>query len=158
MYYKISNCMKQIKNILLVFVAIYILVLSTNSMFCLYEKTLCCDTVYKILNVMDFKSFVLDTYKASFIIMLLVVLFNGRKNKYSFKGLITMIAKSLLFLPVCALLMFNFVVLGNFMSSFYLLVVLAVICYIVDRFTLKIDKLYGVAVGGSESYKKGKGK
>ena len=44
------------------------------------------------------------------------------------------------------------------MSSFYYIVVTLAILLIINSITLKIDELYGVAVGENELKTKGKGK
>ena len=63
----------------------------------------------------------------------------------------------LLFLPVSALLIYNFVALKSLMSSFYLLVVFSVLMIIINQLTNRIDRLYDIAVGSNEiKEKKGK--
>ena len=154
-YHKLSEILKITKNILLIGLAIYCVILATNSIFCLHDKFICCDTEISILSFINFRNFVLDIYIATFIIALFVVLYFSRKQKYSMKQVINVIANSLLFLPVSSLLVYNFVVLGSLMSSFYLLVVFVVVNLIINQLTNRIDKLYDVAVGNIEMNRKG---
>ena len=97
----------------------------------------------------------MDVYIATFIITSFVVLYFSRKQKYSFNKFIYIIVNSLLFLPVSALLIYNFVALGSLMSSFYLLVVFSVVVIIINQLTNRIDKLYNIAVGSNETKDKG---
>lgn len=60
----------------------------------------------------------------------------------------------LLFLPVSALLIYNFVTLKSLMSSFYLLVVFSVLMIIINQLTNRIDRLYNIAVGSNEINKR----
>ena len=67
------------------------------------------------------------------------------------------LVSGLLFLPVSALLIYNFVELKSLMSSFYLLVVFSVLMIIINQLTNRIDRLYDIAVGSNEiKEKKGK--
>lgn len=154
-YYKLSKILNVIKYILIIGLALYCVVLATNSIFCLFERYICCDNEITLLNFIDFKGLVFDVYIATFIITSFVVLYSSRKQKYSFKKFIYIIVDSLLFLPVSALLVYNFVVLGSLMSSFYLLVVFSVVIIIINQLTTRIDKLYDIAVGSNETKEKG---
>lgn len=60
----------------------------------------------------------------------------------------------LLFLPVSALLIYNFVTLKSLMSSFYLLVVFSILMIIINQLTNRIDRLYNIAVGSNEIKKR----
>lgn len=154
-YHKLSKILKVVKYLLIVGLAFYCVVLATNSIFCLFDRYICCENELTLLNFIDFKGFVLDIYIATFIITSFVVLYFSRKQKYSLKKFISIIVDSLLFLPVSALLIYNFVVLGSLMSSFYLLVVFSVVIIIMNQLTNRIDKLYDVAVGSNETKEKG---
>ena len=65
---------------------------------------------------------------------------------------------NLLFLPISALLIYNFVVLGSLMTNFYLLVVFVVIMFIINQLTTRVDKLYSIAVGEVNENRKGENK
>ena len=105
----------------------------------------------------DFKKFILDIYIVTFIITLFVVLYLSRKQRYSLNKIFCILVSGLLFLPVSALLIYNFVALKSLMSSFYLLVVFSVLMIIINQLTNRIDRLYDIAVGSNE-IKERKGK
>ena len=154
-YHKVSKILNILKYILIVGLAFYFVVLATNSIYCLFDRYVCCNNEISLLSFIDFKGFVLDVYIATFIITSFVVLYFSRKQKYSFNKFIYIIVNSLLFLPVSALLIYNFVALGSLMSSFYLLVVFSVVVIIINQLTNRIDKLYNIAVGSNETKDKG---
>ena len=154
-YCKLSKILKIVKFILIFALALYCIMLSSDSIFCLYDKLICCDTNINLLNFIDFKKFVIDIYIVTFIISLFVVLYYGRKQKYSLKKIIFIILNSLTFLPIAVLLVYNFVVLGSLMSSFYLLVVFSVVIFIINQLTSRIDRLFEIAVGSIEINGKG---
>ena len=84
----------------------------------------------------------------------MLVLFH---NRYSLNKIFCILVSGLLFLPVSALLIYNFVELKSLMSSFYLLVVFSVLMIIINQLTNRIDRLYNIAVGSNEiKEKKGK--
>ena len=121
----------------------------------LSENYLIKRTIDNNQNFVNFRGFILDVYIATFIITSFVVLYFSRKKNYSFMKVIYIIVNSLLFLPVSALLVYNFVILGSLMSSFYLLVVFSVVIFVINQLTTKIDKLYDIAVGNNEIKEKG---
>lgn len=149
-YHKLSIVLKNIKYVLLLGVIIYCLYLSTNTIFCLFDKLGCCNDELTLLSMIDLRKFVFNTYTITFIMMLFVVLYYGKRNKLSMKKIIAIIGMSLLFLPISALLNYNFMILGSLMCSFYLFVVTVVIVLSIDFIRNKIDKLYELAVGGKE--------
>ncbi|MBE5820839.1 MAG: hypothetical protein E7310_08610 [Clostridiales bacterium] len=157
-YHKISEVLKIFKYVLMIALTFYCVVICTNSLFCLYDKFICCDEVIDLLTFINFKDFVLDIYIATFIITSFVVLYFGRKNKYSRKKFISILMNNLLFLPISALLIYNFVVLGSLMTNFYLLVVFVVIMFIINQLTTRVDKLYSIAVGEVNENRKGDNK
>lgn len=157
-YHKVSIGLKILKYILMIAITFYCVVICTNSLFCLYDKMLCCDLMMDLLTFVNFKDFVLDIYIATFIIISFVVLYYGRKEKCSIKRFIIILMNSLLFLPVSALLIYNFVVLGSLMLNFYLLVVFVVIIFIINQLVNRIDKLYTIAVGEVNENRKGENK
>lgn len=157
-YHKLSKILKFIKHFLIVVLALYCVLLATNSIFCLFDRYVCCENELTLLNFVNFRGFILDIYIATFIITSFVVLYFSRKKNYSFMKVIYIIVNSLLFLPVSALLVYNFVILGSLMSSFYLLVVFSVVIFVINQLTTKIDKLYDIAVGNNEIKEKGEKK
>lgn len=157
-YHKVSIGLKILKYILMIAITFYCVVICTNSLFCLYDKMLCCDSAIDLLTFINFKDFVLDIYIATFIIISFVVLYFGRKENYSTKKFIQILMNSLLFLPVSALLIYNFVVLGSLMLNFYLLVIFVVMIFIVNQLESRIDKLYNIAVGEVRENRKGENK
>lgn len=146
-YHKLSIVLKVVRNLLMLMVILYCLYLSTNTIFCLFDRLSCCTDEQTILNVIDLKKFVFDTYIITFIMMLFVVLYYGKRNKLSLKKLFVICSLSLFFLPISALLNYNFMILGSLMCSFYLLVVTVVIVLSIDFIRNRIDKLYRLAVG-----------
>lgn len=156
-YHKISMTLKVFKNLLIAGLFIYCLFLSTNTIFCLFDRLNCCQNAQSLTNSVDLKKFVFDTYIITFIMMLFVVFYFSRKNKYSVKKIGSAIIGNLLFLPISALLTYNFMLLGSLMRSFYLLVVFVVIVVSINFLTNKIDKLYGIAVGSTKEHKNRKG-
>lgn len=154
-YHKLSKILKFIKHFLIVVLTLYCVLLATNSIFCLFDRYVCCENELMLLNFVNFRGFILDVYIATFIITSFVVLYFSRKKNYSFMKVIYIIVNSLLFLPVSALLVYNFVILGSLMSSFYLLVVFSVVIFVINQLTTKIDKLYDIAVGNNEIKEKG---
>lgn len=156
-YHKISIGLKICKTILMMVLIIYCLILSTNSMFCLFDKVNCCNNTVTLESIIDLKKYVYNTYVITFIMALFVILYNCKKNKYQLKKIISLIIDSLLFLPVSALLTYNFMFMGSLMSSFYLVVVVTVLMYAIDYLVKRIDSLFELAVGSKELNKKGKG-
>lgn len=157
-YHKVSIGLKILKYILMIAITFYCVVICTNSLFCLYDKMICCNLAIDLLTFINFKDFILDIYISTFIIISFVVLYYGRKEKYSIKRFIPILMNSLLFLPVSALLTYNFVVLGSLMLNFYLLVVFVVIIFIINQLVNRIDKLYTIAVGEVNENRKGENK
>lgn len=156
-YYKLSKILKIIKCLLILGLILYCIILTTNSIFCLFDKYICCEKELTLLSYVDFKKFILDIYIVTFIITLFVVLYLSRKQRYSLNKIFCILVSSLLFLPVSALLIYNFVALKSLMSSFYLLVVFSVLMTIINQLTNRIDRLYDIAVGSNE-IKERKGK
>ena len=156
-YHKLSKGLKIFNHILTVALVLYILVLCTNSIFCLFDKIICCSNNLELLNVINFKALVFNTYKITFIILLLLVLYYSRKRNYTIKKIISIIFNGLLFLPISVLLIYNFMVLGSLMSSFYLLVLFVVVTFVINSITKRIDRLYDIAVGSLEVNKNRKG-
>lgn len=68
-----------------------------------------------------------------------------------------MIAEGLLFLPISALLTYNFMLLGSLMRSFYLVVAVAVVIFFIESLAKRIDRLYELAVGSTDENKNRKG-
>lgn len=149
-YHKLSIIMKYIRVVLLLIIVIYCLYLSTNTIFCLFDKLSCCGDEISLTSLIDLRKFVFNTYIITFVMMLFVVLYLGKKNKLNLKNIIINVFRLLLFLPISALLNYNFVILGSLMSSFYIVVVVAVIIISIDFVSKKIDRLYDVAVNGKE--------
>lgn len=149
-YHKLSIIMKYIRVILLLIIVVYCLYLSTNTIFCLFDKLSCCGDEISLTSLIDLRKFVFDTYVITFVMMLFVVLYLGKKNKLNLKNIIINIFRLLLFLPISALLNYNFMILGSLMSSFYLVIFVAVIIFSIDYLTKKIDRLYEIAVSGKE--------
>lgn len=156
-YYKLSKILKIIKYLLILGLILYCIILTTNSIFCLFDKYICCEKELTLLSYVDFKKFILDIYIVTFIITLFVVLYLSRKQRYSLNKISCILVSGLLFLPVSALLIYNFVALKSLMSSFYLLVVFSVLMTIINQLTNRIDRLYDIAVGSNE-IKERKGK
>jgi hypothetical protein len=156
-YYKLSKILKVIKYLLILGLIFYFIILATNSIFCLFDKYICCEKELTLLSYVDFKKFILDIYIVTFIITLFVVLYLSRKQRYSLNKIFCILVSALLFLPVSALLIYNFVALKSLMSSFYLLVVFSVLMIIINQLTNRIDRLYDIAVGSNE-IKERKGK
>lgn len=149
-YYKLSKILKVIKYLLILGLILYFIILATNSIFCLFDKYICCEKELTLLSYVDFKKFILDIYIVTFIITLFVVLYLSRKQRYSLNKIFCILVSGLLFLPVSALLIYNFVELKSLMSSFYLLVVFSVLMIIINQLTNRIDRLYNIAVGSNE--------
>jgi len=148
-YKKISKILKVTKYIFMFGLTIYILILSTMSMFYMLESNNCFG--YGISTYMfDFKKFIFDTYKIVLIIILLSILYKMKDNKMTFRNLYYLVISSILLLPIFALLMFNFVILDSFMSSFYLLVIFMILSFIINQFSSRVDNLYNIAVGHNE--------
>ena len=156
-YYKLSKILKVIKYLLILGLILYFIILATDSIFCLFDKYICCEKELTLLSYVDFKKFILDIYIVTFIITLFVVLYLSRKQRYSLNKIFCILVSGLLFLPVSALLIYNFVALKSLMSSFYLLVVFSVLMTIINQLTNRIDRLYDIAVGSNE-IKERKGK
>lgn len=149
-YHKLSIILKAIRSLLVLMVIVYCLYLSTDTIFCLFDRLSCCSNEQTIINMIDIKKFVFDTYIITFIMMLFVVLYYGKKNKLSLKRIFQICSLSLFFLPISALLNYNFMILGSLMCSFYLLVITVVIVLSIDFIRNRIDKLYDLAVGVQE--------
>lgn len=156
-YCKISKVLKVIKTILIVLIIFYCLYLSTETIFCLFNKAFCCNNVIDLENVVNIKKHVYNTYIITFIISLFVMFYYCKKNKCKLEKIFSLIIEDLLFLPISALLTYNFVFMSSLMRSFYLVVVVAVLIYSVDYLIKRIDSLYELAVGSKELNKKGKG-
>ncbi len=149
-YHKLSKILKTIRYILIVLLAIYIVVLSTESIVCLFDKM-----EFNLLSSIDLKKFILDVYITTFISTSFIIFYSNRKQKYLLKKIIYLVVDSLLFLPVSILLIYNFLAVGSFMRCFYLLVVFSVVMIIIEQLTNRIDKLYDIAVGSIEINRKG---
>lgn len=154
-YYKLSKSLKCIRYLMITMLAIYCVVLATNSIFCLFDNLICCKNEILILNLINFKRFVINNYIITFIIILFVGIYFGIKQKQTVKEYVLNFVRGFLFLPVSFLLVYNFVVLGSLMRSFYLVVVFVVIMILIELLTKRIDKLYDLAVGSVEVNRKG---
>lgn len=156
-YHKVSTIIKIIKNVFMLGLIIYCLYLSTNTIFCLFDRMNCCNDAQIQTSLVDLKKIVFDTYAITFIMMLFVVFYFSRKNKYSIKKISSTITEGLLFLPISALLTYNFMLLGSLMRSFYLVVVVAVVIFSIESLAKRIDRLYELAVGSTDENKNRKG-
>ncbi len=157
-YHKFSIVMKYLKFILVLLLLVYCLYLSTNTMFCLFDRLLCSNNDVSLANLINLKKFVFDTYIITFVMMLFVVIYFGRKNKLNCNSIIKAFIKMIIFLPISALLNYNFLILGSLMSSFYLVMAVVVIIISIDFLSKKIDRLYYVAINGKKVVdKNGKG-
>lgn len=155
-YYKFSKYLKMFNHILTIALVLYILYLCTTSLFCLFDKMICCNHI-ELLNNFDFQTMVFNTYKITFIIMVLLVLYYSRKKQYTIKKVILSLFNGLLFLPISVLLIYNFMMLGSLMRSFYLLVVFVVLTFVTNSISNRIDNLHDIAVGSKEVEKNRKG-
>lgn len=155
-YYKFSKYLNVFDHIITLILMLYILYLCTTSLFCLFDKITCCNNM-EILNQLNFKTMVFNTYKITFIITVLLVIYYSRKNKYTVKKVISSIFNGLLFLPISVLLIYNCMMLGSLMRSFYLLVVFVVITFVTNSISSRINNLHDIAVGSIEVEKNRKG-
>lgn len=155
LYHKISIGLKILKEILIVFLAIYCIYLATISIFCMNNNLIFDYTKQNLLYFSNFKSFIFDIYIVTFIMCLFLIFYLSRKQKYTKKQILSSVVNSLFVLPISSLLFFNFVVLGSFMRNFYMLVVFVVVNLIINQLTNRIDKLYNIAVGNIETNRKG---
>lgn len=151
-YHVISEVLKIISKILIAFIVIYIVYLSTNSLKYLWNNNL---INYQITENLD--DFIFNTYIITLIVELFVIGYFTYKNKYSISKIFKLIILCILLLPVAVLINYNFNLLNSFMSSFYLIVVLVLIMLSIKFFTMKIDNLYKIAVEGSKNNKDRKG-
>lgn len=152
-YYKMSKILKLIDKLLILVLIIYFINLSTESLIHLWNNS-----NYEFLQkIEDFKSYVFNTYIITFVFSLFIIGFASYKYKYRIDTIYKLIVLSLLLLPIAVLINYNFNLLNSLMSSFYLIVVLVVIMLSINYFTIKIDKLYKIAVEGSEVIKNRKG-
>ncbi len=152
-YFKLSKILKVINKLLIFALVVYCISLSTNSLIHLWNNS-----NYAFLQkIEDFKTFLINTYIITFVVSLFIIGFASYKYKYSIEMIYKLIILSLLLLPIAVLINYNFNLLNSFMSSFYLIVVLAVVMLSINYFTIKIDKLYKLAVEGSEIIKNRKG-
>lgn len=157
LYCKISKILNILSYILTIAFIIYVLVLCTNSLFCMFDKLSCCSDNIEVLLTLNFKSMVLNSYKITFVVTMLMVMYYSYKRKYTIKKIISSLLIALMLLPISALLIYNFIMLGSLMSSFYLLVVFVVINCGINLFTKRVDNLYNIAVGSNEENKNRKG-
>ena len=82
--------------------------------------------------------------------MMFVVFYYSKKSKITKKNAFKIMAICLLFLPISALLNYNFIILGSLMRSFYLVVVMLIITIFIDSLNGQINKLYKIATEGNE--------
>ena len=136
-YHKLSKGLKIVDYIVKALLILYILILCTNSLFSLFHNSIINESIAQL----DFNTVVLNTYKITFISILLLISYYGRKNNYTIKKTITSFLNSLLLLPICVLLIYNFMILGSLMSSFYLLVTFIMITFVTKTLSRKIDRL-----------------
>lgn len=148
-YHKLSIIMKYLKVILLFLIIIYCLYLSTNTIFSIFDNFNCLNNNANLIKLIDLRKFVLNTYIITFVIMMFLVVYYGKKNNLNCKNIINILIKSILFLPCSALLNYNFMILGSLMRSFYLVVVVAVIILSIDYILKRINRLYDLAVNGT---------
>ena len=148
-YHKLSIILKYLKFVLIFLISIYFLYLSTNTIFSIFDNLNYLNDNVNLENLIDLKEFVLNTYIITFVIMMFLVVYYGKKNNLNCKNIINTLIKSILFLPCSALLSYNFLILGSLMRSFYLVVVVAVIILSIDYILKKINRLYDVAVNGT---------
>lgn len=152
-YFKLSKILKVVDKLLIIALVVYCISLSTNSLIHLWNNS---NYVF-LQKIEDFKSFLINTYIITFVVSLFIIGFASYKYKYRIEMIYKLIILSLLLLPIAVLINYNFNLLNSFMSSFYLIVVLAVVMLSINYFTIKIDKLYKLAVEGSEIIKNRKG-
>ncbi len=155
LYHKISIGLKVLKEILIVVLAIYCVHLATNSIFCMNNNLVLDYTKQNLLYFSNFKSFVFDIYIVTFIMCLFLIFYLSKKQKYTKKQILSSVVNSLFVLPISSLLVYNFLVLGSFMRNFYMLVVFVVVNLVINQLTNRIDILYNIAVGNSETSRKG---
>ena len=145
-YHKLSIIMKYLKVVLIFLIIIYCLYLSTNTIFSIFDNFNCFNNNANLIKLIDLRKFVLNTYIITFVIMMFLVVYYGKKNNLNCKNIINTLIKSILFLPCSALLNYNFMILGSLMRSFYLVVVVAVIILSIDYILKRINRLYDLAV------------
>lgn len=148
-YHKLSIIMKYLKVVLIFLIIIYCLYLSTNTIFSIFDNFNCLNNNANLIKLIDLRKFVLNTYIITFVIMMFLVVYYGKKNNLNCKNIINILIKSILFLPCSALLNYNFMILGSLMRSFYLVVVVAVIILSIDYILKRINRLYDLAVNGT---------
>ena len=148
-YHKLSIIMKYLKVVLIFLIIIYCLYLSTNTIFSIFDNFNCFNNNANLIKLIDLRKFVLNTYIITFVIMMFLVVYYGKKNNLNCKNIINTLIKSILFLPCSALLNYNFMILGSLMRSFYLVVVVAVIILSIDYILKRINRLYDLAVNGT---------
>ena len=145
-YHKLSIIMKYLKVVLIFLIIIYCLYSSTNTIFSIFDNFNCLNNNTNLIKLIDLRKFVLNTYIITFVIMMFLVVYYGKKNNLNCKNIINTLIKSILFLPCSALLNYNFMILGSLMRSFYLVVVVAVIILSIDYILKRINRLYDLAV------------
>ena len=145
-YHKLSIALKYLRMIIILGTIVYIVNLSTNTIYSFIDKY----NDISLYNMFDLKKFIMNTYVITFVTMLFVVFYFSRKSKEKAKDIFKNILSCLLFLPISALLNYNFMILGSLMNSFYLFVAVIIIVLFIGFLNGKIDKLYNCAVESKE--------
>lgn len=151
-YHKVSNILKVVKQIIFLLTTFIFVNLVTQSLIYL--------TSVNIININKFIAFILDVYNICIITLVFAITLIAikKKNIKSTKEIIMMFICGILLIPEIVLLIIHFAVFSSLMSSFYYIVVTLAILLIINSITLKIDELYGVAVGENELKTKGREK
>ena len=101
-------------------------------------------------------TWIINIYKISIIAIMFSLLFYKNRN-YSIEKLGYIFLGSLLIIPLIVLMIFHFAVLGNLMSSFYLVVLFVVVILAMNKLINRIIVLYDAATKVVENKMKRKG-
>ena len=139
-YYKIQHGLRMIRWILVMILVIHVLKLVSMSIITLCTELELSNNLIQLSN----STWIINIYKISIIAIMFSLLFYKNRN-YSIEKLGYIFLGSLLIIPLIVLMIFHFAVLGNLMSSFYLVVLFVVVILAMNKLINRIIVLYDAA-------------
>lgn len=136
-YILMSKILTVMQLVIMLFVILYFIYISTISILKLQS----------INNIDDSVRFIINIYQVSTIGIIGLYVASNKLKKLSLEKLVFNIIKSLVILPLIALIMFYFDLIGYLMLSFWILIIFMIFEIVINGFNKRVKFLHEVSIG-----------
>ncbi len=136
-YVKAGKILRILQLIFMLLIIIYLIFVSSVSIL----------NINNIKDIEKIKELLINVYQIGIVGIIVLNIVYYKTKKYSFDKLISNIIMSLAVLPLIALIMFYFDLIGHLMLSFWIFVVFLVVDLFINEFNKKVKHLHKVCIG-----------